>query len=215
MHRSAVRSSIHRSPSNRRRAGWILAALCAVSACGGEAEPDPVGNAEPLPALESVEVAGIHLEPRSMVEGRVSLLMPAGLELMDEEALAFKYPSDRRPTQVYTDESGMLNLIVNHTAESMAAEGLDQARQFTEEMFGKMDPTAEWVASEMRTVQGREWFYLDFRSTASGLPIRNMMAATSLGGTMLMVSANMTDALEADWVAPVEAVLASVQVRGE
>jgi hypothetical protein len=47
------------------------------------------------------------------------------------------------------------------------------------------------------------------------VPIRNMMSATSLGGTMLAVTVNMTGDLEAAWAEPAEAILASVQVRGE
>lgn len=215
MHPTERRPSLHSSTLRQGQAGLAGLALCLLAACGQVEEAPVEDEPEPLPVLESIEVAGISLEPRSMVDERVALLMPAGLDLMDAEALAYKYPSDRRPTEVYTDESGGLNLIVNHTAEAMNLAGLDQARQFTEEMFGRMDPTAEWVASEMRSVQGRDWFYLDFRSTASGVPIRNMMSATSLGGTMLAVTVNMTGDLEAAWAEPAEAILASVQVRGE
>lgn len=221
MHRFKLRSSDRLRTLRPGRTGVALWALCLLGACGQVEEAPPATESgtqaqpESLPALESVEVAGVQLEPRSMVDDRVSLLMPEGLALMDSEALAFKYPSDRRPTDVYTDESGGLNVIVNHTAEAMTIAGLDQARQFTEQMFGRMDPTAEWVVSEMRSVQGRDWFYLDFRSTASGVPIRNMMSATSLGGTMLAVTVNMTGDLEAAWAEPAEAILASLQVRGE
>ena len=206
---------IHSGQARRWLAGGALAALCLASACGGAEEAPEADAPEPPPPLESVEIAGVRLEPRTMVSDQVSLLMPVGLELMDAETLAFKYPSDPRPTEVYTDETGLLNLIVNHTAEAMTPEGLDQARQFTEQMFGKMDPTVEWIASEMRTVQGRDWFHLDFRSTASGYSIRNMMSATSLDGTMLMVTVNMTDNLEPAWAETAGAVLASVQVRGD
>ena len=211
---------IHPSTPRQVRAGFVGLMLCLFSACGQVEETAPEeahaeGGSAPLPALKSIEIAGVLLEPRSVADERVSLLMPAGFERMDAEAIAYKYPSETRPMEVYTDESGGLNVIVNHTAEVMTLAGLDQARQFTEEMFGRMDPTAEWVASEMRSVRGRDWFYLDFRSTASGVPLRNMLSATSLSGTMLAVTVNMTGDLEAAWAKPAEAILASVQVHGE
>jgi hypothetical protein len=218
MQRTPSSSSNFRRRGPRWALGGLSVALCLLGACGGagadpQAEAAQVPAAEPPPPLESVEVAGVRLEPRSMVDGRVSLLVPEGFELLDEETLALKYPSQPRPTQVYSDASGGVNLIVKHTDEVLAAKGLDEARLFTQRMLGNMDPGLEWVSSELRTVQGREWFTLDYRSMSSGVALRNMLSATSFEGTMLMVTINLTGELEAEWAEPASAVLASVQVR--
>ncbi len=203
MQRTPSSSSNFRRRGPRWALGGLSVALCLLGACGGagadpQAEAAQVPAAEPPPPLESVEV---------------SLLVPEGFELLDEETLALKYPSQPRPTQVYSDASGGVNLIVKHTDEVLAAKGLDEARLFTQRMLGNMDPGLEWVSSELRTVQGREWFTLDYRSMSSGVALRNMLSATSFEGTMLMVTINLTGELEAEWAEPASAVLASVQVR--
>ena len=57
----------------------------------------------------------VQLEERSVLGGKVVLLLPVTFELMGEEMLRLKYPAERRPTVVYTNPAGSVNVALNHT----------------------------------------------------------------------------------------------------
>lgn len=61
-------------------------------------------------------LSGSKLEAKSVMNGKLSVLLPAGFTLMGLEMLKAKYPIEgHRPTEVYTNEEGTINTAFNHT----------------------------------------------------------------------------------------------------
>ncbi len=58
-----------------------------------------------LPLL-SLTIAQIELETKSILNDRVEIKVPSEFDFMSEDMMKLKYPSERRPTVVYTNESG-------------------------------------------------------------------------------------------------------------
>ena len=59
----------------------------------------------------------LQLEERHFLSNKLVLLMPREFELMGEEMLKLKYPTERRPTLVYTNKEGTVNVALNHTQD--------------------------------------------------------------------------------------------------
>jgi hypothetical protein len=163
--------------------------------------------------LTETTVDGIVLQPRTVVEGKLSLLMPKSFTVMDEEMLQTKYPNERRPTLVYTDESSRINVAINHTANRISMAEIEDVHKYMDSTIRNTHPSATWFASDVIPVNGRQWFRLDVRTPAIDTEIRNVMMGTSVEGRMLLVSFNVTRELEEEWIEVARTIVQSLQVN--
>lgn len=58
------------------------------------------------------------LGERTVLDGRIDILIPDDFEEMAPDLLRFKYPSENRPTLVFTNPDGSINVGFNHTNTS-------------------------------------------------------------------------------------------------
>ena len=131
---------------------------------------------------------------------------------MSEEMLVVKYPSERRPALVLTNEEGSVNIAFNHTASALAPEQLEEAWKAMDQMFRGNYPGAEWFRSEITEIKGRPWFVLELRTPAADTDIRNLMLGTSLDGRLLIVAVNMTKGLEQEWLPLAQQIVESIEI---
>ena len=164
-----------------------------------------------LPALAQPAEA---LTPKVLLGGTVQVLVPAGFAPMSQELLRVKYPSTRRPTLVYSNASGSINLALNHTANPLQPNQLAEMHQAMETMFKRLYPSAVWFQSGLKTINGRAFFLLDLRTPALDTEIRNLMVGTSLQGRLLLITFNVTQQHEARWLPTAQKILASIKVNG-
>ena len=204
----------------------VLLLVCAVG-CGDPAsapdattprqQPDdtPVEeNEQPTAELaqSKTRIGDVELTQKTVVDGKLSLLVPDGFSEMTEAALELKYPSSRRPTLVYTNDTGSINVAINHTKSRMPLNEIDAFHRNMDGMFRNLYPSATWFASGIIHLQGRKWLNLDLRTPAIDTEIRNLMAGTSVDGRLLLVSFNVTKELESGWLPVGEAILQSLRV---
>ncbi len=154
------------------------------------------------------------LTPKALLGGAVQVLVPAGFDVMSPELLHFKYPSERRPTLVYTNAAGSVNLALHHTPTPVEPTQLAQVHASMEALFRQRYPSAQWFQSGLVQINGRTFFLLDLRTPALDTEIRNMMVGTALQGRLLLISFNATKALEAGWVPVGRQILASIRLGG-
>jgi hypothetical protein len=196
----------------------LLLLLLCVWGCSGkptgapQAEPS-TSTAQPQPGpLAATTVSGIPLEPMTFLDGKATLLIPKDFGPMREEMIKIKYPRERPPTVVYTNERGSVNVALNHTASKATAAQLPSLHKSMEDTFKKTFPTAEWVSSEMVTINGRRWFLLDLWTPTIDTTVRNMIVGTSLNGRLLLVTFNVTKELEETWSDAGKAVIESLRI---
>ncbi len=158
-------------------------------------------------------VGGILLQPKTVIDEKLTLLIPQDFSLMDEETLSLKYPSERRPTLVYTNESGSINVAINHTKDRMPQSEIGAFHKQMDGMFRNLYPSATWFKSGVIDINGREWLTLNLRTPAIDTEIRNIIVATSVEGHMLLVSFNVTKEQEDKWLEPAEAIVQSLRVE--
>lgn len=159
---------------------------------------------------EPMQVGTISLKPTKLLDGKFEILIPEGFELMNEQMLVTKYPGENRPTVVYTNPEGTVNVAINHTANKIAPSQLRQMHQQLDTSIRQSQPKAQWMFSGFQHYHGREWTQLEFSSQAIDTKIHNMMLATSADNRMLVVSFNTIDELAADWLPAGREIIKSV-----
>lgn len=155
---------------------------------------------QPETPLVETTVAGVVLEPKEILDGKVKLLIPKEFSVMSAEMLEVKYPAAQRPTLVFTNEQGTVNLAINHTKNKATAASIPVFHRQTEAMMRRQIAAENWLASEMITLDELIWFRLDFRTPAVDTTIRNITLGTSLENRMLLVSFNTATAEEEVWL---------------
>jgi hypothetical protein len=126
------------------------------------------------------------LQPRKLLDGKVTMLVPAGFTVMADEQRKLKYPGPEAPALVLTDESTAVNIALDHKSLPIRPEELPEL----EATVRKQMEEAKLNSSGLRKLNGREFAVFDLDSDAPDGTVRNIMAMTSLDGKLLIVSYN-------------------------
>ena len=152
------------------------------------------------------------LVPTSVLDNKVQILLPTDFEVMSEEMLQAKYPTNLRPTLVYSDEFGTVNIAINHTNNQMTLDKLPDALGVFIQHFQQLYPSAQWSRKETTQINGRDFVVLELITPAVDTDIYNLMFVTSLEGRMLLFSFNCTLELQSEWESVGNQIMESVKV---
>lgn len=157
-------------------------------------------SAEPKVSIDkdSVQSSIFSLQERTILSGKMGISLPTSFQPMNEGLLAIKYPVDgRRPTEVYSNENGSVNVAFNHTQNRVTVEELPQIKTVLEQQFN--NPQVELLGSEVKEINGREYILLEMITPAADARIYNLMFVTSLEERLFIGTFNCTEALRERW----------------
>jgi hypothetical protein len=162
---------------------------------------------------ETKTFGAIQLTRLPVLDGKAELLVPDSFSIMSEEMLSLKYPSERAPSLVYTNEETTVNLAIEHTQNRIGLSGFEYFYGKMEEGTHAQMSSAEWHRSSLETINGREVGVFEFTIQAIDTDIYNLMWFTELDGTMLMMSFNSTVEEETYWKEAAYGILESFEVK--
>jgi hypothetical protein len=144
--------------------------------------------------------------------GKVTLQAPAGFGRMTPEALRIKYPGQRPPTEVLSNERGSINIAFGHTQTAATPAQVRELYAAIEQGIKRAHPAARFNRNEVVRRGDREFAVLDFWTRASDTTVRNIMLVTSVDDRLLVVSFNVTRELEGEWGPIGERIMESIRV---
>lgn len=150
---------------------------------------------------------------RTALNGKVSLVTPAGFGPMPQDVLEMKYPSSRRPTEVLSDATGGVSLAFNHTQSKMLPGQVKEARASMSKMFHNMYPAAKWIRDETVRKNGRPFMVFELITPAMDTKIHNIMYGTSVDNRLLLVSFNTTIEQSGQWLAVGKKIMQSLSIK--
>lgn len=155
----------------------------------------------------------IELEKKSLLNNRLELKVPKDFQIMSEEMLNTKYPTDRRPKLVYTNESGGINVALNLTESRATQNEIVSYKDYLLQTFKSAYPTAEWKSNGVKTVNGRKIGYLEFVTPAIDTEIYNLIFFTDLDGKLLLCTFNCTINSMNEWNSTAKEIMHSLRVK--
>lgn len=155
----------------------------------------------------------IDLELKTLFDGKVEILLPKSFEIMKEALLKVKYPSERRPTLVYTNESTTVNIAFNHITSKATQQALEQYRNVLAATFKNNYPDAAWEANEIRTINNRKVGVIIVTTPAIDTKIYNQIFFTDVDDRLLIGTFNCTIKEKEAWKATAEKILNSLVVK--
>jgi hypothetical protein len=163
--------------------------------------------------LISATVATIELETKLFLNNKVELKIPKGFGIMDEEMLKLKYPSQRRPTLVYTNESGGINVAFNLTQSKANQTVIAAYKDNFVQTFKTSYPTAVWLDSGVIVIKGKKVGYLELITPAIDTEIYNLLFFTDLDNKLLLCTFNCTKKDIEAWTPVAKEIRASLKIK--
>lgn len=162
---------------------------------------------------DGLKDVNIDLETKSLLNDKVELKIPKDFDIMSEELLKLKYPSERRPTLVYSNESGGINVALNLTQNQASQELIPAYKDNFVQTFKNLYPSAEWKDSGVKTINGRKVGYLELVTPAIDTEIYNLMFFTDLDGKLLLCTFNCTKKSIDKWTPTTKEIMNSLKIK--
>ena len=163
--------------------------------------------------LTTAFTLSIDLETKSLLNDKVELKVPQEFDIMSEELMKIKYPSERRPTLVYSNESGGINVALNLTQNQASQQLIPAYKDNFVQTFKNLYPSAEWKDSGVKTINGRKVGYLELVTPAMDTEIYNLMFFTDLDGKLLLCTFNCTKKSIDEWTLTAKEIMNSLRIK--
>lgn len=163
--------------------------------------------------LISATLIGHELQIRTFLKGKVELKVPKDFQVMNEEMMKLKYPSERRPTLVYTNKTGGINVALNLTTNQANQDLIVPYKDNFLNTFKKLYPSAEWKSSGVTEINGRKVGYLEFITPAIDTKIYNLIFFTDLDGQLLLCTFNCTEKSIKEWEPTAKEIMKSFKIK--
>lgn len=155
--------------------------------------------------------SGIDLESRTLLDGKLELLMPKDWKQMPDDQVKIKYPGARPPKYVYSDRTGGISLAFNHTDSRVRPGELDQYFKVLKQSMETAYPDAKWEGSGFMDLNGRRAGYLKLLTEASNATIWNYLFFTDVDGKLFIGTFNCVESKLATWKPVAEEIVRSVK----
>ena len=162
--------------------------------------------------LCSVATAHAAWRDISVLNGAVTLSAPDNFGPMPVHLRPMPYPGIERPLVMLSDPDGRVILSVNHTR----AEVQDDIRMIRKTMSAVFHQTyrqAVWLRDEVEELNGRRYAVFEFVVPEDGVSTHNILYATRLHGTLLMINFKTPEQGDPQWLEAGRAMLSSLRLR--
>ncbi|AJS58661.1 hypothetical protein [Paenibacillus sp. IHBB 10380] len=183
------------------------------------------GLSESLPVENAIEIIDI-TQPLVLVDGermpfgrkelldrKVSMILPKSFQVMNPQQVAIKYPSEHRPSLIYTNGAGSINLTFNCLDNPLTDEGLAGLTEDMSHILRFNLPIREWKGSGVReNAHGEQIGYSLYISSGLNANLYNEMGFAILEGKTLLCSFNCTEQEMKTWAPLFQSMMDSLQV---
>jgi hypothetical protein len=163
--------------------------------------------------LISATFTKIELGLKSLLNDKVELKIPLDFEIMSDEMIQTKYPSANRPTLVYTNKSGGINVALNLTQHQANQNIISSYKDTFVQSFKNAYPSAVWKDSGVKEINGRKVGYIELVTPAIDTEIYNLVFFTDLEGKLLLCTFNCTKKDTRDWIPIANEIMNSLKIK--
>lgn len=155
----------------------------------------------------------IELEQRSLLQNKIEILVPKHFTEMSAKMRDLKYPGVNRPQLILTDEGGAANIAFNLTQSRANAGLLHTYQQVFKSTFNAKFPTANWIAEEVTTINGKKVGILQVITEAIDQKIYNYLFFTDVDGKLLIGTFNCLEKDRVEWQPVADRIVNSLVVK--
>lgn len=152
-------------------------------------------------------------EKKSIISDKVEILVPKSFTIMPEEMAKMKYPSEKRPTLIYSDKEGSVNLAFNYTTSQITDKDIPSFEPQIKKQFENLYPSATWYKDTVLTINNKKVGVLELLTPATDTKIYNLMFFIELEGKLLMSTFNCTENQMEEWKPVANEIMQSLKIK--
>jgi hypothetical protein len=153
------------------------------------------------------------LKPRTILDGKVTILVPTDFKEMGPEMLNFKYKGKNVPTFVLTDSNAAVNLAFNHLPNKAEESSIELYKNSVKSSLEKSFPDATWMADGVRKMNGKTVGFMKLMTNAIDTRVYNYFILTDCEGRLLIATFNCTEKRLPQWEQTAEKIMESFKVN--
>jgi len=146
-----------------------------------------------------------------VMDGKISFRMPKLFSIMPAQLASLKYPSERRPNIIYTDESSTINFAFNKTSHSLPDEGVAEFQENMIDVLEQAQPAAQWFDTDVIKINDKTVGFIEVMTPAIDGEIFNLMFFISIDGQALIGTFNCTEEDTETWRPIARAMMKTMQ----
>ena len=158
-----------------------------------------------------IDEQGVPVIDQHTMDGKISFRMPKIFSIMPAELASLKYPSERRPNIIFTDESSTINLAFNKTSHSLPDEGVAEFQENMIDVLKQAQPAAEWFDTDVIKIDDKTVGFIEVITPAIDGEIFNLMFFVSIDGKALIGTFNCMEEDTETWRPIARAIMETIQ----
>lgn len=153
------------------------------------------------------------LETKSLLSNHLEILLPKGFTVMSEKMAALKYPKGNRPSLIYTNKSGSVNVAFNHTQSKLSNNDMPKFTEAMKKYLKSAQPAATWISDGVATVNKKNVGYLEMITPGLDTKIYNLMFFVELDNRALLITFNCTEEQMKTWQPVAKKIMNSIKTK--
>jgi hypothetical protein len=177
-----------------------------------------------LCGLLAFRSAGIEFENKSLLGNKIEMKIPKDFVIMPEEMAKLKYIPERRPTLIYSNETGNISVALNLTNSNASQAQLSTVKDNLLYTYRHPYMGAKVKWDGMQTVNGRKVGFIEFGSgftpsntvygaAAAKNGVYTLIFFTDFHGRLLLCTVSCTDANIEQWQPAAKEIMASLKLN--
>lgn len=171
----------------------VVVLLFIVSGCSNNDTKPSTNQKEEVQTQFTINSGKLVLEKKEVIANRLEILIPQTFSKMSEEMAKIKYPSERRPTVIFTNENASINIAFNHTQNEVLNEQINEVKNSLKESFSNLYPSATWYDQRVETISGKNVGIMELLTSAIDTKIYNLIFFFELDGKLMLGTFNCTE----------------------
>jgi hypothetical protein len=132
---------------------------------------------------------------------------------MSKEMAQIKYPSERRPTEIYTNDSGSVNVAFNLTTNRSTEDKLEETFNSLRSTFQQLYKNAEWKNDGIVEIGNKKVGYMELVTNAADTKIYNRIWVCVMEDKLLLATFNCTNEQMNEWEPISEKIMKSMDIQ--
>ncbi|AFS78483.1 hypothetical protein Curi_c14730 [Gottschalkia acidurici 9a] len=189
------------------------------SGCSSDSEKSSIDVKPPTSKKKDVQteftVNGekFTLEKKEIIDNKIEVLIPQTFEIMSDETAKMKYPSEARPTIIYTNESGTTNVAFNYTENEATNDQINEVKDSIKSSFKQLYPSATWYDEKVENINGKNVAVLELLTPAIDTKIYNLIFLFELDGRLVMGTFNCIEEEKEEYEPIAKSIVKSIVVK--
>ena len=134
-----------------------------------------------LCGLLAFRMAGIEFDTKALLGNKIELKIPKGFVIMSDDMAKLKYPPTRRPTLIYTNETGAISVALNLTSDRATQAQLPAIKENLMHTYRHQYMGAREKWDDMKVINGRNVCFIEFSTPGAETSMYKMLFLPTYG----------------------------------